>query len=463
MDKLNRREFLKGAGFIGMGMGMMPIMGLLGLETQAKAEAAQEQGLKFFANLNESDELLQAVKNEAEVTSDLTMSDGTVIPAVYVRLRNRINRIGQGIGSIPRANSYQMIMELWSPEDAENYLKMPLHQMFTAANYAVEAGISEKEAADILWDQSKRSLIWRAKRGGQYQYALMPYINGFWEFNELDIVFNQSNGGDPCKPDAETNAKVGQFNMWGIGGADPNGGDSTFPLFRAYPISKDVVAKGELLPYEDWRAIIMRHNTFTVSPCQCRTMWNGLGVPSPEEHPMETCLSLGEMAEYFIENNIGRQITQEEAIAIVEDVIERGMVVEAICAKNPDIICCCHSKSCGNLMGHSMSDGTTDKAKHYNAYTLEYDKEKCLKCGLCVARCPMGAIVQNEDGTLSLKGSCVRCGQCVPVCPAKARILVESPDYPELPEDYIDCNRFFAKDRMQRGQLIDFTESTLEV
>lgn len=37
------------------------------------------------------------------------------------------------------------------------------------------------------------------------------------------------------------------------------------------------------------------------------------------------------------------------------------------------------------------------------------------------------------------------------------------PDYPELPEDYIDSNRFFAKDRMQRGQLVDFTDSTLDV
>ena len=163
MDNLSRRSFLKGVGGVSLGMGMMPIMGLLGLETQAKAEAAAEQGLKYFANLNESDELLEAVKAESEVTSDLTMSNGTVIPAVYVRLRNRINRIGQGIGSIPRANSYEMIMNLWSPEDAENYLKMPLHQMFTAGNYAAEAGITEEEAPktwnDLLDPKWKDQLI----------------------------------------------------------------------------------------------------------------------------------------------------------------------------------------------------------------------------------------------------------------------------------------------------------------
>lgn len=455
MANVSRRNFLKGVGAMGLGMGMMPILSVLGVDAKAKAEGIESavEGLKHFANINSSDELLEAVLAESEVTSDLTMSDGTVIPAVYVRMRNRINRIGKGIGSIPSANSYEMIMELWSEEDAENYLKMPLHQAFTAANYAVEAGITEEAASAILEDQAHRNLIWRMVRGDQPYYALMPYINGFWEFGELDRALHG------------TMEDVAKFDSLGISGTDPNsnGYDTTFPLFRSYPISKDVVEGGELHPYEDWRANIKRHKTITVSPCQCRTMWQALGVPYPEEHPMNTCLSLGEMAEYFIENDIGKQITQDEAIAIIEDIISKGMVVEAICAKNPDIICCCHSDSCGNLMGFRGIDGKGACAKYYNAYTLAYDKDKCLKCGLCVDKCPMHAISQGEDGYVVLDDACVRCGQCVPVCPGKARILKAIPDYPELPEDYIDCNRFFAKDRMQRGQLVDFTDSTLDV
>lgn len=453
---ISRRNFLKGVGAMGVGMGMMPILSILGVDAKAEAEGVESavEGLKHFANVKESDELKQAVLNESEVTSDLTMSDGTVIPAVYVRMRNRINRIGKGIGSIPNANSYQMIMELWSEEDAENYLKMPLHQVFTAANYAVAAGISEEKAAEILEDQAHRNLIWRMVRAGLPTYALMPYINGFWEFGELDRALHG------------TAEDVFKFDTLGISGTDPNttgGFDTTFPLFRSYPISKDVVDSGELDVYSDWRAIIKRHKTVTVSPCQCRTMWNALGVSYPEDHPMNTCLSLGEMAEYFIENDIGKQITPDEAIAIVEDAIAHGMVPEAICAKNPDIICCCHSESCGNLMGFRGVNGQGNCAKYYNAYTLEYDKDKCLKCGLCVTKCPMHSITQGEDGYVVVDDACVRCGQCVPSCPGKARILKAQPEYPELPEDYVDCNLYFAKDRMQRGQLVDFTDSTLDV
>ncbi len=455
MEKISRRSFLKGAGAMGMGMGMMPILSILGVEAKAEAEGVESavEGLKHFANIKESDELMEAVLKESEVTSDLTLSDGTVIPAIYVRMRNRINRIGKGIGSIPSANSFEMIMELWSEKDAENYLKMPLHQAFTANDFAANAGITEEEASAILEDQAHRNLIWRMVRGGLPMYALMPYINGFWDFGELDRALHG------------TVEDVAKFDSLGIMGADPNnngGFDTTFPLFRAYPISKDVTAEGELKPFEDWRAIIKRHKMITVSPCQCRTMWNALGVPYPENHPMNTCLSFGEMAEYFIENDIGKQITQDEAIAIVEDVISKGMVVEAICAKNPDIICCCHSESCGNLMGYRGINGEATCAKYFNAYTLEYDKDKCLKCGLCVTKCPMHSITQGEDGYVTVDNACVRCGQCVPACPGKARILKAQEDYPELPEDYIDCNRFFAKDRMQRGQLVDFTDSKLE-
>ena len=208
----------------------------------------------------------------------------------------------------------------------------------------------------------------------------------------------------------------------------------------------------------------MRNKTITVSPCQCRIMWEALGVPYPEEHPQRTCLSLGEMAEYFIENGIGEQITPEEAVEIVEDIIDKGMVVESICAKNADIICCCHGQSCGNLMGWRGVNGEGAAAQFFSAYTLEYDAEKCIKCGACGNICPMMSITMDgEGGTCVMDKACVRCGQCVKVCPVDARILTPTPGYPELPEDYLDCNIYFAQDRMRRGQLVDFTDSTLEV
>lgn len=457
-EGIKRRDFLKGAAF--GAVGMMPIMTLFGCAPESAANAAgatDGQGAdgaptKTYECVLDSDELMEAVLNESEVTNDLTLTDGTVIPAVYLRMRNRINRIGRGIGSMPAENSWDMIKYLWSEEDAEHYLEMPLHEYFTASDYAGVSGRSEEECAAILEDQTDRCLIWRVRRGGLPFYALMPYINGFWEFNELKALYSGVEGA------------VAEFDTQGIAGTDPNGEsgfDTTFPLFRSYPVSAEVVAEDQLQPYHDWRALIKRNSTITVSACQCRTMWDALGVEFPEEHPHRTCLSLGEMAEYFIETGIGEQITQDEAIEIVEDIIERGMVVESICAKNADIICCCHSKSCGNLMAYRGINGEGAASTYYNAYVLSYDADACTKCGKCIERCPMESISFGDDGACVMDKACVRCGQCVAVCPSSARILTANPSYPELPADYVECNKFFAKDRMQRGQLVDFVASSL--
>lgn len=73
----------------------------------------------------------------------------------------------------------------------------------------------------------------------------------------------------------------------------------------------------------------------------------------------------------------------------------------------------------------------------------------------------MESISFGDDGACVMDKACVRCGQCVAVCPSSARILTANPSYPELPADYVECNKFFAKDRMQRGQLVDFVASSL--
>lgn len=272
--EIARRDFLKAAVF--SGMCAVPLATLLGCspESQASAEgtADTQAAPTHFDNVEESDVLLQKVLDESEVTEDLVLDDGTVIPAIYLRMRNRINRIGRGIGSNPSANSWDMIKYLWSEEDAEHYLEMPMHKVFSVGDYAGVSGRSEAECLSILEDQADRCLIWRVRRGSAPFYYLIPYINGFWEFNELKAAYSGVDGA------------VAKFDTQGITGVDPNGEtgfDTTFPLFRSFPVGPEVVDGGKLEPYQDWRAIIKRYSTITVSPCQCRTMWNALGVPYP--------------------------------------------------------------------------------------------------------------------------------------------------------------------------------------
>lgn len=51
---------------------------------------------------------------------------------------------------------------------------------------------------------------------------------------------------------------------------------------------------------------------------------------------------------------------------------------------------------------------------------LEIDKETCIRCGQCVAVCPVRILTQTEDkgdiGVVNLQ-TCLECTQCVSICP----------------------------------------------
>jgi len=49
------------------------------------------------------------------------------------------------------------------------------------------------------------------------------------------------------------------------------------------------------------------------------------------------------------------------------------------------------------------------------------DKKKCIRCGTCVAICPVEAISFGEDGYPFIdKEKCIHCGACQASCPVEA-------------------------------------------
>ncbi|MFQ6056789.1 MAG: DUF362 domain-containing protein [Methanosarcinales archaeon] len=47
------------------------------------------------------------------------------------------------------------------------------------------------------------------------------------------------------------------------------------------------------------------------------------------------------------------------------------------------------------------------------------DKEKCIRCGGCVAVCPVGALELKEN-IIHDKEKCTLCGLCEKACPVNA-------------------------------------------
>lgn len=118
-------------------------------------------------------------------------------------------------------------------------------------------------------------------------------------------------------------------------------------FYNAVPCSREVVADNEIaLPYDDFEAIVDKFDKIAVSPCQCRLSHKALGIPDPGDHPLETCITLGEEAEYYIENGIGREIDKKEALEILHRSVDCGMVIQVANSATTEVICSCHGDCC---------------------------------------------------------------------------------------------------------------------
>ena len=472
--QVSRRAFAGGMGMMGLlgAMGGIPVMsvtaraqeaseaegaegGLTPAECMAreieaaKAENRRLDPIKLVSDKT-NDELLAMLRDETEVTEDYVTPSGKVIPALYVRLRNRINRCSAGLGSIVSGDDHwDVFMKFYSEDDAKHILQMPVDKPICAPDFAEANGYTEAEATAILDDLADRSLLWRMRRGGQGWYQIMGQIPGYWEWHELwegvygtqESMLEFNHGCDAAWGEDNPLAGIGRA-MVHIQAPDPS------------------VVEGETPLFCDWSASLDRFDTFAVMPCQCRTKQINYGNFTPEEiGRIETCVSMGEIAEYFISTGEARELTREEARATITESVEQGLTIEGYCTKSGGAYCACHMSVCLFANAYRALGGLSSSFQYLSDFRLAYDTEKCIQCGACLQRCPMSAIEQDENGYYQPTNICFRCGQCAITCPVEARKLVpkEKWETVERANDLFEDNMQAAKAHMALGGIQDFT------
>ena len=97
--------------------------------------------------------------NEPEITQDYVTESGKVIPAVYIALRNRLLRVGQGVGCEIHDNAWDFLMQEFTEDEAAFYNKLPNFAYFTAEEAGEATGQSAEEAGATCEDLSYRGLL----------------------------------------------------------------------------------------------------------------------------------------------------------------------------------------------------------------------------------------------------------------------------------------------------------------
>ena len=226
--------------------------------------------------------------------------------------------------------------------------------------------------------------------------------------------------------------------------ADVEAGTDTLSQLRTVPVAQSIPLpeKFEVASYDNIRNLIDNApGPIAVAECTCRRTRDFAGESCTKSDLREWCLQIGpDHARQYIEADIGRQITKEEAYDILAKAQELGFVLDPGNSQNPKEICICCGDCCGFLGAMKKSPRPADR--FVSNYYVEVDPELCTGCGYCVPRCQMDARTIVDGKAIIDLDRCIGCGNCVANCKQHASLLRKK-EYQYVPPKNI--NAMFMK------------------
>ncbi|MHA1196535.1 MAG: 4Fe-4S binding protein [Promethearchaeota archaeon] len=214
--------------------------------------------------------------------------------------------------------------------------------------------------------------------------------------------------------------------------------DRTIPILKredgkeiTIEIDKQVeVPTEKIIPMQQIEAIIEKFDDIAVGHCFCRQHKDLLGEPCKWNAPRETCFTFGKSARFTAEQGFARLISKEEALKIINEAEEAGLVHKVYhprgdILKDETSLCNCCSDCCGTF---ELWRGGTMPMINSTNYISIINQDQCVGCGTCVERCPVSAIELNDDNKAERREEwCIGCGVCAHFCPEGAISLKEGP------------------------------------
>ena len=332
------------------------------------------------------------------------------MPNVYEKLRERLDMFPQGFPITKIGVELEILENLFSTDDAEIALSLRPYPE-PVSTIAERMGRDEKEIGKTLYDMSKRGLILRFKESEQIiYYFLAPWMIGIWEFQVNNLT--------------QDNVKL--YEKYYEEGMVPLNKSKKVSGFRVITIQKEIQDHTEIQPYEKVSEIIDSQTRFAVADCICRKEAKMIGEGC--DKLSESCMMFGFAADYYIENEMGREISKEEAKDILLKAEEDGLVhFSSNHADDKIFMCNCCGCCCKALANITKYDNPRIIAK--SNYYASVDIETCDGCEICTDRCQVDAIQVEGDRAAISAAKCIGCGLCVSICPTESISMIrKQPD-----------------------------------
>jgi electron transport complex protein RnfB len=327
---------------------------------------------------------------------------------VYRKLQKQLDQYSVGFPATASGVEIRILEKLFTEEEAE----IALHLSMALETPEAVAGRTKREPqalAALLSDMADKGLLFRWRGGDSVKYGAIPFVLGIYEYQvkSMDRELAQ------------------MFEDYLQEGFQKNLTSLKPSILRTIPINRSVVAAHPVATYEDSREIMKKQKLIAVANCICRVQQDLIGNRC--EKPLEVCFSFGSAARYYMELGMGRQVSTEEALAILDRCEEAGLVSQPANIINPGGMCNCCGDCCPLLR----------MAKKYprpvelilSNYYAVVEADECTGCETCLERCQIGAITINADDVAEINlDRCIGCGLCVPTCPTAALRLELKPE-----------------------------------
>ncbi len=328
--------------------------------------------------------------------------EGVMSVDSYQKLAQKLDALPNRYPATESGVEIRLLEKLFSPEEARVAAEMSGEKL-TAGDIGDLAGLPEKETRQILKGMVRKHMILFSKRDSSLVYGLMPFVVGFYESSlprlnkEIASLFEQ------------------YFQE--LEGKLTGKGQS---VHRVIPVQESIDFEMEVYPYEKASDLVEKAKAWSVRDCICRVQKDLIGDPC--DHTVENCLSFAPVEGYFDNSPVGRAITKEEALQILHEAENEGLVhTTGNYQDGINYICNCCTCGCGIL--RSVAEFNNSSAVAKADFLVVIDDELCIACGDCLERCEFDAL--SLDAVCEVDPmNCVGCGLCVPACPEDAMVLI---------------------------------------
>ncbi|MFA5905835.1 MAG: 4Fe-4S binding protein [Desulfobacula sp.] len=314
----------------------------------------------------------------------------------------------------------------------------------TTEQLAASSGFSEQKATSLAGSLAKKGLIFNQPNSsglmvfrllpfmvvGLMEYMFMGELKGTAKEKELAGLFEKMTENLRNQTQQNYDALIPLFEkMPAVDRTVPVRNTMGGKSINIIPVGKTMTVPDEfILPSQSVEEIIRKFDEIAVGYCFCRQRRSVLGEPCKTDAPTLNCFTFGKSARFTVEQGFAKAITKDEALSIMKDAENAGLVHKAFHPgsreNNPETSICNCCKDCCDTM-NLWRNGTS--ALVNSTYHLSViDTEACTGCGTCEERCPTDAIKINDDGVATVdESSCFGCGVCSRFCPETAISLKE--------------------------------------